>query len=362
VPDPAESATAHHEDLWRAVNNMLAGTTAAHARVHGLGALEAFRRNLVGAPVPEALAVEARIAAVAMLSVGPLLERIRDCCDGPLVLMKGPEVAIRYPSASRGFNDIDLLASEPRRVHNQLREAGFVESSSVELLESHHHLPALKWPDLPLKVEIHAGPNWPDGLEAPPPAAIISSAVPSELGVEGVLAPEPAHHALLLAAHAWAHEPLWRLRDLVDVRVLAAPSERPAIERTARAWNIKRLWRTTDRVTDAVLGRARMPLLVRPWARHLLERRERTVFENHVRDLMAAYWALPLAAAAATTANALAEDFLPAPDETWSDRLSRMVTASRNANAPMSRHKVQRDKTATRGRDRDGAGRKNEPL
>ena len=356
MPDSADSAAERRDDLWPAVNTLLAGTTPEHARIHGLGALEAFRRNLVGAAVPEALAMEARMAAVAMLSARPLLERIRNCCDGPLVLMKGPEVALRYPGSARGFIDIDLLASEPRRVHDQLREAGFAEAGSVKLFESHHHLPPLRWPDLPLKVEIHGGTNWPSGLEAPPAASIIGSAAPSDLGVEGILAPEAAHHALLVAAHAWAHEPLWRLRDLVDVRALSPPSERAAIERTARAWSLTRLWRTTDRVTDAVLGRGRMPLLVRPWARHLLELRERTVLENHLRALMAAYWALPLTAAAATTADALAEDLLPAPEESWSHRLSRMMSASRNANKPMSHHKRQRDKAATRGGNRRRRG------
>ena len=63
------------------------------------------------------------------------------------------------------------------------------------------------------------------------------------------------------------------------------------------------------------------------------------------------YWALPVTAAVATTADAFAEDFLPAPDESWSHRLSRMMSASRNANTPMSHHKLQRDKAATRGRN-----------
>ena len=71
---------------------------------------------------------------------------------------------------------------------------------------------------------------------------------------------------------------------------------------------------------------------------------------------MAAYWALPLTAAAATTADALAEDFLPAPEESWSHRLSRMMSASRNANTPMSHHKRQRDKAATRGGNRRRRG------
>src|SRR5262249_53902618 len=122
-----------------------------------------------------------------------------------------------------------------------------------------------------------------------------------------------------------------------------------AVERTAQAWGVARLWRTTNRVTDAVFLRGRMPHLVQPWARHLLERRERTVFENHLRDLVAAYWVLPFPAALATMGRALAEDLLPAPDEAWSDRLSRMLTASKNARTPTSQHSVQRLRETSRG-------------
>jgi hypothetical protein len=108
-----------------------------------------------------------------------------------------------------------------------------------------------------------------------------------------------------------------------------------------------RLWQTTDRVTDAVVGRRSMPLLARPWARHLLEHRERTVFENHVRDYMAAYWALPFRTASATAAHAFAEDFLPAPGQAWSNKLSRMLTALRNANTPVSDHRFQLGQSGT---------------
>ena len=38
--------------------------------------------------------------------------------------------------------------------------------------------------------------------------SIVGSARPSDLGVEGILTPVDAHHALLVTAHAWAHEPL----------------------------------------------------------------------------------------------------------------------------------------------------------
>lgn len=351
-----ESTSEGRNDLWPAVDAILARSTPEGARIHALGPLEAFRRNTVGASIPDALTMEARMAAFAMLSVRPLLERVRRGCDGPLVLMKGPEVALRYPGAARGFIDIDLLVPEPRRAHDQLREAGFVAPGADQHFKPRHHLRPLQWPGLPLRVEIHGSAHWPDGVQAPAAESIIASAGPSRLGVEGILAPEDDHHALLVAAHAWAHEPLWRARDLLDVRALAPPSRRERIERTARVWNVRRLWQITDRVTDAVLGRSRMPLAVRPWAAHLLALRERTVLENHLRDLMAAYWALPLASALATSAHAIAYDLLPAPEEGWSDKMSRMLTASRNATKPLSEHDLQLGEAATRGRNREPSG------
>ena len=190
--------------------------------------------------------------------------------------------------------------------------------------------------------------------------SIVGSARASDFGVEGILTPVDAHHALLVAAHAWAHEPLWRLRDLADVRVLASPSERAAIGRTAEAWGMTRLWQTTDRVTDAIVGRHPMPFLVRPWAAHLLEHRERTVFENHVRDYMAAYLALPRTAAFVKAAHAFAEDFLPAPDQGWSNKLSRMLTASKNANTPMSHHSLQLGQSGADVRNRTPRGDDND--
>jgi hypothetical protein len=353
VSDSANPPSNRDDYFWPAVNNLLASASFEQVLAHALGPLEVFRRTVTGETIPEALAIEARMAAFAMLSVKPLLERVRNSCDGPLVLMKGPELALRYPGGARGFIDIDLLAPDAERAHEQLRMAGFIEAGDdAKFVQPVHHLRPLRWPELPLQVEIHSRPKWPDGLEAPTVQSIIGSARASDFEVEGILTPVDAQHALLVTAHAWAHQPLWRLRDLTDVRALARPSERAAIERTARAWSVTRLWRTTDRVTDAVLGRGRMPLLVRPWARHLIEQRERTVLENHLRDYMAGYWALPLTAAVAAARHAFAKDFLPAPEQAWSDKLSRMLTASRNANTPMSDHTLQLGQSAPDVRNR----------
>jgi hypothetical protein len=284
--------------------------------------------------------------------VRPLLHRIRASCDGTLVLMKGPEIAIRYPGAARAFVDLDLLTEDAQSAYRQLRASGFVEGSDPESSAVPQHLRPLKWPDLPLLVEIHGHPHWPDGLAAPPTAPIFDAAVPSGLGVDGILAPENAHHALIVAAHGWAHEPLRALRDLIDVRVLSAEVDREAIGRTAEEWRIGRLWRTTDRVTDAVLSGERMPFPAGLWARHLRECRDRTVLENHLRAWSSAYCALPLRSALTTTARAARSDVLRAPEEGWPDKIWRILAAARNATSPLSDHERQLGDAATRGRVR----------
>ncbi len=348
------SVRGDRRDLWPAVEMLSAASSPERVRRHGLGPLEALRLKRLGQAIPEALELEARMARFAMLSVRPLLERVRTSCDGPLVLMKGPEIAIRYPGSARSFIDIDLLVGDADRTHHQLRKAGFAEfDDGDEPFHRHHHLRPLKWPGLPLPVEIHDRPHWPAGLHAPHTASIIRSAVASDLQIEGILAPAPAQHSLLVAAHAWSHEPLHLLRDLVDVRALATPDARAEIELTASAWDVRHLWRTTDRATDAVLDGRRMPLLVGLWARHLSAQRERTVLENHLRAWLAGYWALPIGPALMTTARAIRDDVVRAPEEGWPDKLARVLAASRNATRPLSDHHRQLGEAATRGRTRN---------
>ena len=70
---------------------------------------------------------------------------------------------------------------------------------------------------------------------------------------------------------------------------------------------------------------------------------------------MAGYWALPVTAALSTTAHAIAAD-LPGPEQGWSDKLSRMLTALKNANTPMAQHRLQLEDDAIRGRNRERKG------
>ena len=213
--------------LWRAVDDLLEHATVDGSLAHGLGPLAAHRLRGLGEPVPTPLERAEQLARMAVLTSIPLLRRIRDLTDGPLVLVKGAEIAWLYPGRARSFSDVDLLAVEADAAHEALTKAGFSEMDDQEIVDDYRHLPTLEAPRLWLNVEIHTKPIVPDGVRSPPLAEIVEASVPSALGVEGISAPHPVHHALMLAAHAWDdHEPLATLRDLIDVAAISWDADR----------------------------------------------------------------------------------------------------------------------------------------
>jgi hypothetical protein len=112
---------------------------------------------------------------------------------------------------------------------------------------------------------------------------------------------------LVVTANAWAHKPLRRARDLVDVAALAAILDRAALDTAARVWRMGRLWSTTIGAADALLsGRPTMPL--RLWAREVLELREQSFRERLLRHYLAVFWALPAWSAARATARTILRD------------------------------------------------------
>ena len=335
--------------IWRAVDRLLEGASVEGILVHRLGALGARRLRRLGRPVPPGLHAAERAAATSAMLARPLLERIRSVCDGPLVLIKGPEAARLYPGGARNFSDVDLLVLDARRVHDALKANGFVEVDDPELFLDHHHLRPLQATGLGLKVEIHSGLPWPVGIEPPALREIVDAAGPSKTGVDGISAPDDGHHALILAAHAWVHDPLGTLRDLVDVAAVAAAVSEPELDRAARAWGIERVWRTTHCVAEALLDGSPKPLPLRVWARHLEPVRERTVLENHLERWLHSFSERPPAAALGATASVLRQEFLPTPGEPWRYKLIRVGHAFRHPRAPLSSHIADWRKAAVRG-------------
>jgi hypothetical protein len=323
--------------LWAAVDELVARAPRLDdVAAHGLHLFAARQARASGNPVPAALEQEERAAALRTLAVEPLLRRVRAAYDGPLLLIKGPQAASRYPDPTlRPFADVDLVALDAAEAHRALLAAGFVPVGEEERYEDIHHLRPLVWPELPLPVELHDRPKWLDGLGAPSAKELFAVAVPAAYG-EGVLALPPAHHAVLLAVHSWAHAPLRRLLDLVDV----AAAETPDAAAVAADWGVSRLWRTTAAAADHLFGCGPRPFPLRLWARSLAECRERTVVENHLARWTSAFWARSTGDAFRLGVAAIVDDLRPEGAEGWSAKLARMRSALQAASTRLSEHEA----------------------
>jgi hypothetical protein len=346
--DPAEREAM----IWRRVDDLLAAAAVDGVLANKLGPIAARRLHEQGRPVPPALENEARLARAAWMSSIMLLSRIRSVCEGPLLLIKGPEVAALYPGRARAFMDVDILSPQAQSVHAALRANGFIEVDDPELFTHHHHLRPLQWPALWLKVEVHQRPMWPKGLTPPSVDEIVAAAVPSATGVPGLSAPDPAGHALILAGHGWVHEPLDTLRDLIDVAAVAARADPARLMALARAWGIERIWRTTYSAANGLVGDGAPTRAVRLWGRHLPAVKERTVLGNHLARSLHSFWALPPRSALRAAARALRFDLFPYDDESWREKLIRVGYAFARPSASRSSH-TQAWRAAAQGRQEE---------
>ena len=327
--------------MWDRVDDLLAKAPHEEALwLHRVELLEARRRRMNGLDVG-ALASHEAAAAVCDLAVVPLLARVREAWDGPLVLHKGPELSLDYPGPRlRRFCDLDLLTDDAEGAQAALLAAGFQEARQAESQGAIHHLCALQWPGLPLTVELHAGPRRGDGVPAPTADELIASAVPSRLGVGGIASLAPAQHALVLAGHAWSHEQLGRLGHLIDVAVTLQRADESEVAALARRWGCSRMWRTTRAAIGAVLEGTGRSAAVALWARHLRGVRERTVFEWHVKGALAPLWGMPGTRVPTAIANEARAKAGPERGEPWPAKLRRTGLALRNAGVARSDHEL----------------------
>ena len=329
-----------NEVIWSSVDRLIGAAPDERAlTVHRLEPLAARRLRALGREVPEPAAESERLGAAFALAAGAHLQRARAAVEGPLLVVKGPEVAALYPDpATRVSRDVDLVAPDPEDAQRRLLAAGFAEAGSADYYADAPHLLPLAWPGLPVEIEVHGRPNWPPWLAAPPAETLLEGAVPSATGVQGLLAPSPERHALVLAAHAWTHGPLTRVRDLLDVALMTAQADRDELERVAEAWGMTRLWRTTDAIAAALFLGGSPPRTLRTWARNLSEARERTVLEQHVARWVGWHAALPRSLAVRATLDELRDDLTPDRGETWGRKLRRSGRAVRNAFVRRSEH------------------------
>jgi hypothetical protein len=324
---------------WAGVDRLLERGDGPALAFHRLEPLAARRLRALGREVPAELAEVERLGAAFALAAAAHLARAREAVAGPLLVVKGPELAARYPDpALRISRDVDLVVSDPGAVQGALLAAGFAETGDPDAYARAPHLLPLAWPGLPVELEVHGRPNWPPWLEAPSADELLEGAVPSASGVEGVLAPAPERHLLIVAVHAWTHGPLARVRDLLDVALMTPEADRAEADRLARAWGIERLWTTTSAIAEALFLGAPPPRALRGWAKNLAEVRERTVLEQHVARWRCWFDALPPSLALRASVDEVREDLSPQPGETWGAKLGRSRRAVRNAFVRKSAH------------------------
>src|SRR4051794_16853354 len=229
------AATGSAAELWERLDALLRDAGDGDVRSHRLEVVAARLRRTEGREIPDDFLEQERTAAVAAITSPLVLKQVMSAYDGPAVLVKGPEVAAFYPDpALRCYWDVDLLVTDAQEAQRALLSAGFEPIGDASLYLDIHHLRPVRPPGLLLAVEVHSAPKWLDGKTAPPVDELIAAASPRHGGPAGILALPPEHHVLLLAAHSWAHEPLRRLRDIVDIALVGAAADRTETERLAR--------------------------------------------------------------------------------------------------------------------------------
>jgi Uncharacterised nucleotidyltransferase len=355
-PEPETAAAAQPSrwdgELWRSVERLIdTAPDFASLEAHGLLLLGVRRWRETGREIPAEHAQIDKAAAFVGLGASALVARIRKAYDGRIMLVKGPAVAERYPGRGRAYGDVDLMVDDAADLQRLLIADGFYEVDEPELFEDIHHLRPLAIDGIPLLVELHSRPKWPERMTAPSAEELFAAGRPTTaVAVEGVLEPSDAHHAMLLAAHGWGHGALRSVRDLIDVAVMRGDVDPRELEHLARRWGMLRLWRTTNAAIESLLdGTRRPPVAVQVFGRHLAAARERTVLEAHLERWLSPFWALSPSAAAAESFGTIKHELSPAGNETWGEKLTRTRQAIRRAFVARSRHEQELGDLATRG-------------
>jgi Uncharacterised nucleotidyltransferase len=344
--------------IWSAIDRLVDGKTEEQLEdlvAHRIHLLAARRWRELGRRVPPGVIQEERLAAWRTMAAPILLQRVRVTCARPLLVLKGPAAAAAYPDpALRPFKDLDLLCEDAGGAQRALLAEGFEPVGDPALYVGIHHERPLWLQGQPLVVEVHRRPKWPEGMTPPATEELFELAVPSpRLGVDSAFTLPPGPHAVLLAAHSWAHEPLRRLSELLDVATLVAGADRTELAGLAERWGVGRIWRTTLSAADALLSQApNRTLPLRLWARNLDDVRERTVLESHLTRCLAGYWARPPATAFCSMLSAATREVRPDPGESWSTKLARTRRAFRNAFTRRSEHDTRWQHEVERLRER----------
>lgn len=329
-------------DLWTSLDRIIAAAPdAAALRRHGLGPIAAWRMRQRGESVPAGIERLALGAAYASVTAAPLLERIVDILQEPVLVLKGPEVARLYPERNlRTYGDLDLLVHDLPSAERRLIDAGFAELMPGKKIEGHHHDSPLGFGGMALMIELHRDPGWLSWLTPSSDRELMRAAAPSGTGVAGALALQPEQQALFLASHAWRHGPYTSLIHLIDIELLRQQTNAAEVAALARRWGIERVWTYLCAMIDwYIYQEGDTPGHVhRWWSRHLDAQRERTLLEYYL-----AIWGRGLAAPTfPEQVGSIARDLrFSFTTHSWQSRrqkLGRIAQGARSLALPAGRH------------------------
>lgn len=324
---------------WERVDALIDASPSLHdIRAHGLQLFAARRWRATGRPLPGDLAHEEMQATWRTHAAQRVLEAVRAACSGPVMLVKGPSAAALYPDpTARPFVDIDLLVPDARATQAALLAGGFrLCGDPADYPEYLHHLRPVYLPEIPIPVEVHSRLKWVDGLTAPSFDALAAAGEHRALEVAGISTLPPAPHALVLAGHLWAHDPLARLLRILDIAVMVDAGDVDEIASLARLWRMSRLWSSTAAVAASLFGAGETcPWPLRTWARGLRCAREPSVSELHLSRLLSPFAIHAPAAAVHALGRAIKGFALPHDGERWARKIAR--TAQQIAKPGMRR-------------------------
>lgn len=304
--------------LWAVVERLVdEATDPAALQAHGLHLVAARRWRTTGRVVPAAWSEAERIAAVIALATPSLLTRIRSVLPGPILLLKGAEIAARYPDPLlRPFGDLDVLVPDAQAAERALHEAGFLAVEGETAVARPQHQPPLGWPRSPLPVELHHALPMPAWADPPLVSALIATSAPSATNIDGIETLSVPGHAVLLAAHAWLHYgPRFRVRDLIDVAVMVDGLDPAEVADVAKAWGLWRVWATTMAAVNRLDGQRGADL------------REPSLADEHLVRWAGALWAPSRRSVPRALAQTIERDLQPWPGELWPARLTRLRRA-----------------------------------
>lgn len=328
--------------LWEAVDGLVDRCPEPeNLRGHRLQLLAAKRWRETGRSVPEVIVLDELQAFVRMRAAHRILADLGAAYDGPVMVLKGLEIAAYYPAPElRVVTDLDVLVEDAERAYEAAVAAGFhpVGYDERYYAAEHHVRPLVHPDDRTIVLEIHRRPNWVPWALAPSAPELIASGAPSRLGVPGLLAPPPEQHAVLAAVHSWNDTPLRRVGDLLDVLALLQHAPDEAADEIAARWGVAGVWQTTVSGARTVILSQSAPWWLSRFASDLLEIRDRTVFENHLRTWMGPLLALPLRGAIVELGYVLHSELVPQEGESWGNRARRIWAAARNLNRANREH------------------------